>query len=133
VLRDSLVGVLRAQGPAPSERLQRRVTVASSHVVGCFGRARAVLVASLRTPATEWSRERAVLVDAAGRASSVRIEDLRFLTHDLRQAFDADGDGIDDLVTVGRRHRAGATTILRFDPALRRFVRLASGFSWEDF
>lgn len=133
VLRDSLVGALRAQGPAPSERLQRRISAASSHVTGCFGRARAVLVASLRTPATEWTRERAVLVDSAGRASSVRIEDLRFLTHDLRQAFDADGDGLDDLIAVGRRHRAGGTTILRYDPGARRFVRLAAGFSWEDF
>jgi hypothetical protein len=133
VIRDSLERVLRAEGPPPFERLGRRLTVASSHVTGCFGRSRTLLVVSLRAPVAEWSRERAVLLDSLGRATTVVLEDLRFQVHDLLQAFDADGDGVDDVAAVGRRHRAGGTTILRFDVTRRRFARLAAGFAWEDF
>jgi len=52
--------------------------------------------------------------------------------HDLLHALDADGDGVDDIAAVGRTMLAGGTTILRYDTATKRLVRLAAGFSWEN-
>ena len=132
VLRDSIERTLRALGPPPYERLAQRVTASSSHVVGCFGTARVALAVSLRAGATEWVRERIVLVDALGHAQAVAVEDLRFKVHDLLHAVDADGDGTDDLAAVGRAHRAGGTTLLRYDERKKKLVRLAAGFMWEE-
>jgi len=131
-LRDSIERTLRDAGPPPYERLRKRVTASSSHVVGCFGAARIALAVSLRAGATEWVRERVVLVDTLGRAQAVAVEDLRFKVHDLLHAVDVDGDGLDDLAAVGRAHRAGGTTLLRYDEKKKRLVRLAVGFVWED-
>ena len=131
-LRDSIERTLRALGPPPFARLATRVTASSSQVVGCFATARVALAVSLRAGATEWVRERIVLVDTLGRAQTVAVEDLRFKVHDLLHAVDADGDGIDDIAAVGRAHRAGGTTLLRYDERKKKLVRLAVGFVWED-
>ena len=131
-VRDSIERTLRAAGPPPYERLSKHVSVSSSQAVGCFGPARVVLVVSLRAGATEWTRERMVLIDTLGRAESVAVEDLRFKVHDLLLAVDADGDGIDDVAAIARTHRAGGTTLLRYDARRRTLVRLAAGFVWED-
>jgi hypothetical protein len=132
VVRDSLVRVLRGSGLPPYPRLASRVTTESSEVMGCFDRARIALAVSLRTPTMEWARQRLVLIDAKGAVRTVPVEDFRLKVHDLLHALDADGDGLDDLAAIGRGERAGATSILRYDRAARKFTRLASGFAWED-
>jgi hypothetical protein len=132
VVSDSLVTVLRAAGLPPYPRLASRVTNASSQVTGCFDRARIALAVSLRTPTMEWARQRLVLIDARGAVRALPVEDFRLKAHDLLHAFDADGDGFDDVAAIGRTERGGATTILRYDRAARKFTRLASGFAWED-
>lgn len=129
-VRDSLEGVLRLERP-PYERLQRRVKLATSQVRGCFGEARRALVVSLRAGDAEWVRERVVLIAPDGRVTALRVEDGRFRAHDLLTAFDADGDGVDDLATRGTMQRAGGTVVLRVDLAKRLAVREAAGFAWE--
>lgn len=131
-VRDSIEAALRGLGPPIYERLARRVTASSSRVSGCFGAGSALLAVSLRAGGAEWTRERVVLVDSLGRATPIAVDDLRFKVHDLLHAVDIDGDGIDDVAAVGRAHRAGGTTLLRFDAGKKRLVRLAAGFVWED-
>lgn len=133
LIRDSVETALRAGAPPPYERLRRTMTVKSSQVRGCFGGARRVaLLVSLRAGDVEWSRERIVLVDTLGHAASVRLNDYRFRVHDLLNAFDANGDGVDDFVTRALTQRAGGTTILVLDFKARRATRLSSGFVWEE-
>ena len=132
VVKDSLGAALREQGPPIYDRLAKQVTVSSTQVTGCFGAARVALAVSLRAGATEWVRERLVLVDTLGRVVPLAVEDLRFHAHDLLHAVDADGDGVDDLAAIGRTFRAGGTTLLRYDVMKRRLVRLTAGFVWED-
>ena len=131
-VRDSLEQELRKERPA-YERLQRRMKFASSTVRGCFGTARRALVASLRAGDAEWVRERLVLIAPDGSVSVLRVNDLRFRAHDLITAFDADGDGVDDLATRATTERAGGTSVLRLDLAKKRADRVAAGFAWEQF
>lgn len=131
-VRDSIESVLRLERP-PYERLQRRTKASSSQVRGCFGDARRALVVSLRAGDAEWVRERLVLVAPDGAVTQLHLNDLRFRTHDLLVAFDADGDGVDDLATRATTERAGGTTVLRVDLARKRAERLAGGFAWEVF
>jgi len=132
VVRDSLIRVLRAAGLPPYPRLASQLSTASSQVTGCFDGGRVALAVSLRTPTMEWARQRLVLIDERGAVQAIPVDDLRLKAHDLLHALDADGDGLDDLAAVGRTDRGGATSILRYDRATRRFVRLATGFAWED-
>lgn len=132
VVRDSLELELRTERP-PYDRLQRRTKVASSQVRGCFGAARRALVVSLRAGDVEWVRERLVLVPPDGAVTPLHVGDLRFRAHDLLTAFDADGDGVDDLATRATTERAGGTTVLRVDLQKRRADRMAGGFAWEVF
>ncbi len=131
-VRDSLEQELRKERPA-YERLQRRMKLSTSQVRGCFGPARRALVVSLRAGDAEWVRERLVLIAPDGALTVLRVGDLRFHAHDLLAAFDADGDGVDDLATRATTERAGGTTVLRVDLAKKRADRLAGGFSWEQF
>lgn len=131
-VRDSLETLLKLERP-PYERLQRRTKVVSSHVRGCFGTARRALVVSVRAGDAEWVRERLVTVAPDGAVTAMRIDDLRFRAHELLTAFDADGDGVDDLAVKGVTERAGGTAILRVDLAKKRVERLAAGFAWESF
>jgi hypothetical protein len=131
-VRDSLEGVLRLERP-PYERLQRRTKLAWSQVRGCFGSARRALVVSLRAGDAEWVRERLVLISPDGAVMALRVNDGRFRAHDLLTAFDADGDGVDDLAARGTTQRAGGTSILRVDLTRKLAERLAAGFAWEVF
>jgi hypothetical protein len=131
-VRDSLEAELRKERP-PYERLQRKARVVSSVVRGCFGVARRALVVSLRAGDAEWVRERFALIAPDGTLTMLRVNDLRFRAHDLLTAFDADGDGVDDLAVRGSTQRAGGTAILRVDLVKKRADRLAAGFAWETF
>jgi hypothetical protein len=131
-VRDSLDAVLRLERP-PYERLQRRMKLATSQARGCFGEARRALIVSLRAGDVEWVRERLVLIAPGGAVTALRVDDGRFRAHELLTAFDADGDGVDDLAVRGTTQRAGGTAILRIDLAKRRADRLAAGFAWEVF
>jgi hypothetical protein len=61
------------------------------------------------------------------------VSDIRFKAHEALRAFDADGDGVDDLAAKGRGERMGGTVVLRLDPAKRRLEYLTGGFGWESF
>lgn len=131
-VQDSLLAELRAGAQPPYERLRGKMREASSRALGCFGTAHVALAVSLRAGNTEWVHERIVLVDDAGNVTSLRVSDFRFRAHDLLQAFDADGDGVDDLAARSTTERAGATTILALDLKSKRLTRLTAGFVWEE-
>ena len=132
LVRDSLEFELRTTAMPPYERLHPSVKVASSQAAGCFGTlGRVLVIVSLRAGANEWVRERLVAVDDSGRVAPLRVHDYRFKAHDALYAFDADGDGIDDLAARGIAERSGATVVLRLDPGAKRAERIAGGFAWE--
>jgi hypothetical protein len=130
-VRDSLVRFLTDSAKPPYERQLATVRTQSWWVPGCFGIGRALVVANKRTPEMDFAVERVALVDSTGKVVPVKIVDLRFHAHDPLYVFDADGDGIDDLAARGHGDRSGGLTIMRLDLAARRFVRLVSGFAWE--
>ena len=72
-----------------------------------------------------------MLVGLDGKPASSRLRDLRLRTHESLVAFDADGDGVDELATRALAQLMGAQSVLKLDPATRRFARYASGFAWE--
>jgi hypothetical protein len=130
-IRDSLVRFLTDSATPPYERQLATVRTQSWWVPGCFGIGRALVVANKRTPEMDFAVERVALVDSTGKVIPVKIVDLRFHAHDPLYVFDADGDGIDDLAARGHGDRSGGLTIMRLDVATRRFIRLVSGFAWE--
>ena len=133
VVGDSLVAALRSdtagRAPASGKPPGSRVT----RVAGCFGEGRVIIFAGINATAREPARELAVLVDSAGNVTPLAVSDLRFKTHEALRAFDADGDGVDDVAALGRADRSGGTVVLRFDPAKRRLIYVMSGFAWETF
>jgi hypothetical protein len=104
-----------------------------TRLAGCFGDYDAIVFASLAASARDPAREIAVLLDSSGKAAPLSVSDLRFKTHEALRAFDADGDGVDDVAALGRAPRSGGTVLLRLDPEKRRLVYIASGFAWENF
>jgi hypothetical protein len=130
VVRDSLVRWV-TDSLRPPYGLPTKLTVRGDTASGCFGPWRAIVVVTTRTPAFDWSDERALLVAPDGKAATARLRDLRLRTHESLAAFDADGDGIDELAARGLALRMGAQSVLKLDPATRRFLRFASGFAWE--
>jgi hypothetical protein len=131
-ISDSLAQELKSGPQPPYERLRRKMSIASSQVVGCFGPSRVALLVSLRAGNAEWVRERVVLVDPSGKTTLLRVSDYRFRAHDLLAAFDANGDGVDDIATRATTERAGATTVLVLDLKAKRLTRLTAGFAWEE-
>ena len=130
VVRDSLVRWM-SDSIKPSYAGAAKLAVRGDTASGCFGAWRAIVVVSIRTPAFDWSEERALLVAPDGKAVSARLRDLRLRTHESLLAFDADGDGIDELAARGLTARMGAQSVLKLDPTTRRLSRFASGFAWE--
>ena len=90
-----------------------------------------MVIGSSRTPSLEWNEERVLLVSAEGAVLPARLRDLRLRAHESLVAFDADGDGIDELAARGLATRMGAQSVLKLEPSTRRFSRFASGFAWE--
>ena len=133
LVRDSLDNLLQVLAAVPGFEAPRgAVKTHSSQVVGCFGEGRRLaLDVTVRTADLSYVQERLVLVDGAGRVTPARVNDLRFKAHDLYYAFDADGDGIDDIAAKASTELAGATVVLRLDPKTKRFTRLTGGFAWE--
>jgi hypothetical protein len=130
-VRDSLVRFLTDSATPPYERQLATAKIQSWWVPGCFGIGRALIIANKRTPDMDFAVERVALLDSAGKTVPMKFTDLRFHVHDPLYVFDADGDGIDDLAARGHGDRSGGLTIMRLDLAARRFVRLVSGFAWE--
>jgi len=130
-VRDSLVRFLTDSAKPPYERQLATAKIQSWSVPGCFGIGRALIIANKRTPEMDFAVERVALLDSTGKAVPMRFTDLRFHAHDPLYVFDADGDGIDDLAARAYGDRSGGLTIMRLDLAARRFVRLVSGFAWE--
>jgi hypothetical protein len=104
-----------------------------SQTVGCFGIGRVLIFANIASSTYDYWRESAVVVDTAGHAIPLRVRDVRFKSHEALHAFDADGDGIDDIAALGRAARSGGTVVLRLDPERRRLEYVMSGFGWENF
>ncbi|HKW47980.1 MAG TPA: hypothetical protein VJN70_11060 [Gemmatimonadaceae bacterium] len=130
-VRDSLVRFLTDSAKPPYERQLATAKIQSWWVPGCFGLGRALIIANKHTPEMDFAVERVALLDSTGKTVPLRMVDLRFHAHDPLYVFDADGDGIDDLAARGLGDRSGGLTILRLDVAAKRFVRLVSGFAWE--
>lgn len=133
IIRDSLSRLAAADTahfPASAMRTHR---VDVTQATGCFGSWRALVFAAGSAGGYMYARERAVLVDTAGVATPVQVADVRFHAHQLLEAFDADGDGVDDVAAIGRGEHTGGTVVLRFDPAKRRLDYVMSGFSWESY
>jgi hypothetical protein len=130
-VRDSLVRFLTDSVKPPYERQIATARIQSWWVPGCFGLGRALVVANKRTPDMDFAVERIAIVDSTGKAVPMKVVDLRFHAHDPLYVFDADGDGVDDLAARGYGDRSGGLTIMRLDVATRRFIRLVSGFAWE--
>ncbi|HUF28509.1 MAG TPA: hypothetical protein VMM18_16140 [Gemmatimonadaceae bacterium] len=130
LVRDSIAQAMLAADPPPYERLARSVRVVGSRLPGCFGSGRALLIVSLRAGNNEWFRERFVLLDAGGRVTSLETPVYRQRGHDAVSAFDADGDGIDDLAVRVIADGAGALAVFTLESG-RRLIRLTGGFGWE--
>ena len=131
-VRDSIELELRTTDMPPYDRMKQSVKVVTSYAPGCFGSlGQLAIIVSLRASANEWVRERMVVVNDSGAVTPLRESDYRFKGHDALYAFDADGDGVDDLAVRAVGERSGALTVLRLDPARKRAERVAGGFAWE--
>jgi len=129
-VRDSVVRWV-TDSLKPSYATSGKLAVRGDTASGCFGPWRYVVVVSTRTPAFDWSDERTLLVAPDGKPIAARLRDLRLRTHESLVAFDADGDGVDELAARGLAPRMGAQSVMKLDTATRRFSRFASGFAWE--
>jgi hypothetical protein len=109
------------------------VKVQRSQAVGCFAHWRVILLVNQSAGDYEYVHQLALLVDTAGVAVPLSVRDLRFKAHEVIKAFDADGDGVDDLAVKGYGNRIGATVILHYIPEKRRLEYIMEGFAWEIF
>ena len=104
-----------------------------TQAIGCFGKARVLLLVAQWAGDYEYYHQIATLVDTTGKATLIRVNDLRFKVHESLGALDEDGDGIDDIALRGRAPRIGGTVILRLDPVKKRLDYVVGGFAWESF
>ena len=128
---DSLDQWLRGRELPSYVRLLHTLRTVTTQVMGCFGAGRRLALAvDLRAGSNEWIRERMVFLDSLGRVIPLRVDDYRFRGHDLLVAFNANGDGIDDLAVRGYAPFAGGLAVMLLGPG-NHLQRLASGFAWE--
>jgi hypothetical protein len=132
-LADSLAHVLEADTLKLTDRLKKSLKSQRTQAVGCFAHWRVILLVSQQAGDYEYTHELGLVVDTAGVAMPLAVRDLRFKVHEVIEVFDADGDGVDDLVVRGRGNRIGGTVVLRFVPARRRLEYIMGGFAWEVF
>jgi hypothetical protein len=132
-LRDSLLTVLQNDTVKMVPRLMKSLHAQKTQAIGCFGKARVLLFVAQWAGDYEYYHQIVTLVDTTGKATQIRVNDLRFKVHESLGALDEDGDGIDDVALRGRANRIGGTVILRLDPAKKRLEYVAGGFAWESF
>lgn len=148
-VKDSVVKLLREAKDLPRvTRLANSLKDASSRIAGCFENASVIMFVTLYAGDYEWVRERALAFDSLGNVRTLAVRDLRFKAHETLGAFDADGDGDDDVAARGRVTRAGAMVVFRLVDApapgakasdghpapnvpASRLERAAAGFAWE--
>jgi hypothetical protein len=133
ILRDSLLTVLQNDTVKMAARLMKTLHAQKTQAIGCFGKGRALLFVAQWAGDYDYYHQLAVLVDTMGKATPIRVNDLRFKVHESLGALDEDGDGIDDIAVRGRAPRIGGTVILRLDPVKKRLDYVAGGFAWESF
>ncbi|MFN8571440.1 MAG: hypothetical protein U0132_05235 [Gemmatimonadaceae bacterium] len=128
-VRDSLERVLRTGEQPVYPRLIKSLHTRRSMLRGCFPDANVMVAVSLYGGDYEWVREKVVLLTMAGSVRSVPVKDLRLRAHDFLDAFDADGNGVDDVGGRGYTTRGGAHVVLRW--VENRLERVTAGFAWE--
>lgn len=133
VLRDSLLTLLQNDTVKMVPRLMKTLHAQKTQAIGCFGKARVLLLVSQWAGDYEYYHQIATLVDTTGKATQIRVNDLRFKVHESLGALDEDGDGVDDIALRGRAPRIGGTVILRLDPVKKRLDYVTGGFAWESF
>lgn len=133
VVRDSLLTVLQNDTVKMAPRLMKLLHAQKSQAIGCFAKWRAMLFVAQWAGDYEYYHQLAVLVDTAGKATPMRVNDLRFKVHDVLGVLDVDGDSVDDVALRGRAQRIGGTVILRLNPEKKRLEYVAGGFAWESF
>lgn len=128
-VRDSIAREVMAADWPPYERLEQSLQIASSRLIGCFGAGRVMMIVSIRAGGLEWVRERFVVVGDSGAVRVLETPVYRHRAHDGVTAFDADGDGVDDLAVRVMADGAGSLTILKLEEG-KRLVPMTSGFAW---
>lgn len=128
-VRDSLERGLRAGEQPVYPRLVKSLRVRRTMLRGCFPDANAMVAVALYGGDYEWVRERVVVLTTGGAVRTVPVKDLRLRAHDLLDAFDVDGNGVDDVGGRGYTTRGGAHVVLKWVD--NRLERAAAGFAWE--
>jgi hypothetical protein len=129
-VRDSLEEQLRLESVMPYDRLVPTIIVKNTVAPGCFDGGRTIVVSSLRAGAYEVVREKIVMIGENGAVTPVRLVGSRWRAHEAIYAFDADGDGVDDLAVKGSSDRAGGMVIFKLTDG-SRLEKLVGGFNWE--
>lgn len=132
-VKDSMLTLLQDDTVKMAPRLMKLLHAQKTQTIGCFGKARVLLLVAQWAGDYEYFHQLAALVDTAGKVTPIRVNDLRFKVHDPLGALDEDGDGIDDVALRGRANRIGGTVILRLDPLKKRLDYVTGGFAWESF
>jgi len=133
LVKDSMLTLLQDDTVKMAPRLMKLLHAQRTQIIGCFGKARVLVLVAQWAGDYEYFHQLAALVDSAGKVTPIRVNDLRFKVHDPLAALDADGDGIDDVALRGRAPRIGGTVILRLDPVKKRLDYVVGGFAWESF
>jgi hypothetical protein len=133
MVKDSMLALLQVDTVKMPPRLLKSLHAQKVQTVGCFGKARVLLLVAQWAGDYEYYHQLGALADTAGKLTPIRVNDLRFKVHESLGALDADGDGIDDVALRGRAPRIGGTVILRLDPVKKRLDYVAGGFAWETF